>query len=162
MMEVFAAFTAHTDHEVGRLIDAIENLGQLDNTLVIYMAGDNGSSAEGGLHGLLNEMTFFNGLPESLEAKVASLDTLGGEKHYNHFPAAWAWAMDTPFQWTKQIASHFGGTRNGLAISWPKRIKARGEIRHQFHHVIDIAPTILEAVGVQVPAQFNGVAQKPI
>ncbi|HNP62196.1 MAG TPA: arylsulfatase, partial [Nitrospirales bacterium] len=162
MMEVFAAFTAHTDHEVGRLIDAIENLGQLDNTLVIYMAGDNGSSAEGGLHGLLNEMTFFNGLPESLEAKVASLDTLGGEKHYNHFPAAWAWAMDTPFQWTKQIASHFGGTRNGLAISWPQRIKARGEIRNQFHHVIDIAPTILEAVGVQAPAQFNGVAQKPI
>ncbi len=94
--------------------------------------------------------------------KLDALDTLGGPEHYNHFPAAWAWAMDTPFQWTKQIASHFGGTRNGLAISWPKRIKARGEIRTQFHHVIDIAPTILEVVGVEMPAEFNGVAQKPI
>ncbi len=162
MMEVFAAFTAHADHEVGRLMATIEDLGQLDNTLVIYMAGDNGSSAEGGLNGLLNEMTFFNGIPESLNVKLEALNTLGSEDHYNHFPAAWAWAMDTPFQWTKQIASHFGGTRNGLAISWPQRIKARGEVRTQFHHVIDIAPTILEAVGVQAPAQFNGVAQKPI
>jgi arylsulfatase len=126
------------------------------------MAGDNGSSAEGGLNGLLNEMTFFNAIPESLDAKLAAIDTLGSDRHYNHFPAAWAHAMDTPFQWTKQIASHFGGTRNGLAVSWPKRIKARGEIRHQFHHVIDIAPTILEAVGVEAPVQFNGVAQKPI
>lgn len=162
MMEVFAAFTAHTDHEVGRVIDAIDQLGERDNTLVIYIAGDNGSSAEGGLNGLLNEMTFFNGISEPLDTKLAALDTLGGAEHYNHFPAAWAWAMDTPFQWTKQIASHFGGTRNGMAISWPKRIKARGEIRDQFHHVIDIAPTILEAVGVEAPAEFNGVAQKPI
>ncbi len=162
MMEVFAAFTAHTDHEVGRLVDAIEEMGELDNTLVIYMAGDNGSSAEGGLNGLLNEMTFFNAIPEPLDMKLAALKTLGSEKHYNHFPAAWAHAMDTPFQWTKQIASHFGGTRNGLAISWPKGIKARGELRDQFHHVIDIAPTILEIVGVESPAQFNGVAQKPI
>jgi arylsulfatase len=162
MMEIFAAFTAHTDHEVGRVLDAIENLGELDNTLIIYMAGDNGSSAEGGLNGLLNEMTFFNALPEPLDLKLKALDTLGGEMHYNHFPAAWAWAMDTPFQWTKQIASHFGGTRNGLAISWPKGIQARGQIRHQFHHVIDIAPTVLELVGVPFPAQFNGVAQKPI
>ena len=162
MMEVFAAFTAHTDHEVGRLIDAIDEMGELDNTLVIYMAGDNGSSAEGGLEGLLNEMTFFNGISEPLDKKLAAVDSLGSDRHYNHFPAAWAHAMDTPFQWTKQIASHFGGTRNGLAISWPKRIKARGETRHQFHHVIDIAPTILEAVGVDFPAQFNGVAQKPI
>ncbi|WP_152049309.1 arylsulfatase [Tautonia marina] len=162
MMEVFAAFTAHADHEVGRIVDAIEQAGELDNTLILYMAGDNGSSAEGGLNGLLNEMTFFNGIPEPLELKLAALDTLGGDLHYNHFPAAWAWAMDTPFQWTKQIASHFGGTRNGLAISWPKGIKARGEIRDQFHHVIDIAPTILEVVGVEFPSQFNGVAQKPI
>ncbi|TWU30281.1 arylsulfatase [Bythopirellula polymerisocia] len=162
MMEVFAAFTAHTDHEAGRIIDAIEEMGELDNTLIFYIAGDNGSSAEGGLNGLLNEMTFFNAIPEPLEMKLASLKTLGSDKHYNHFPAAWAWAMDTPFQWTKQIASHFGGTRNGMAISWPKRIKAHGEIRDQFHHVIDIAPTILEAVGVEMPAQFNGVAQKPI
>ncbi len=137
-------------------------MGELDNTLVIYMAGDNGSSAEGGLNGLLNEMTFFNAIPEPLDRKLAALDTLGSDQHYNHFPAGWAWAMDTPFQWTKQIASHFGGTRNGVAISWPKRIKARGEVRDQFHHVIDIAPTILEVVGVEAPAQFNGVAQKPI
>jgi len=162
MMEVFAGFTAHTDHEAGRILDAIDELGDLNNTLVIYMAGDNGSSAEGGLNGLLNEMTFFNGIEEPLASKLAALDTLGSDKHYNHFPAAWAHAMDTPFQWTKQIASHFGGTRNGLAISWPKRIKAKGEVRHQFHHVIDIAPTILEAVGVKMPDQFNGVAQKPI
>ncbi|QDT00685.1 arylsulfatase [Adhaeretor mobilis] len=162
MMEVFAAFTAHTDHEVGRLVDTIEEMGELDNTLVIYMAGDNGSSAEGGINGLLNEMTFFNALPESLDTKLAAFDTLGSDKHYNHFPAGWAWAMDTPFQWTKQIASHFGGTRNGMAMSWPKRIKAKGELRDQFHHVIDIAPTILEAVGVEAPAQLNGVAQKPI
>ncbi len=162
MMEVFAGFTAHTDHEVGRVVDAIQELGELDNTLILYIAGDNGSSAEGGLNGLLNEMTFFNAIPEPLEMKLASLDTLGSDKHYNHFPAAWAWAMDTPFQWTKQIASHFGGTRNGMAISWPKGIKARGEIRDQFHHVIDIAPTILGIIGVESPAQFNGIAQKPI
>jgi arylsulfatase A-like enzyme len=162
MMEVFAAFTAHTDYEVGRLLDSIEEMGELDNTLVLYMAGDNGSSAEGGINGLLNEMTFFNGIPEPLDAKLAAIDSLGSDKHYNHFPAAWAWAMDTPFQWTKQIASHFGGTRNGLAVSWPKGIKARGEIRDQFHHVIDIAPTILDVVGVEAPASFNGVAQKPI
>jgi arylsulfatase len=112
MMEVFAAFTAHTDYEVGRLVDSIEEMGELDNTLVLYMAGDNGSSAEGGLNGLLNEMTFFNAIPEPLDSKLAAIDTLGSDKHYNHFPAAWAHAMDTPFQWTKQIASHFGGTRN--------------------------------------------------
>ena len=162
MMEVFAGFTAHTDHEVGRVVDAVDELGELENTLVIYMAGDNGSSAEGGLSGLLNEMTFFNAIPEPLDKKIAAIDTLGSDKHYNHFPAAWAHAMDTPFQWTKQIASHFGGTRNGLAISWPKRIKARGEVRQQFHHVIDIAPTILEAVGVEFPQTFDGIAQKPI
>ncbi len=162
MMEVFAGFTAHTDHEVGRLIDTIEEMGELDNTLIIYMAGDNGSSAEGGLSGLLNEMTFFNAIPEPLDKKLAAIDTLGSDKNYNHFPASWAWAMDTPFQWTKQIASHFGGTRNGLAISWPNRIKARGETRDQFHHVIDLAPTILELVGVEAPATFNGVAQKPV
>ncbi len=162
MMEVFAAFTAHTDHEIGRVVDSIDEMGELENTLVFYMAGDNGSSAEGGLNGLLNEMTFFNAIPEPLDAKLAAIDTLGSDKHYNHFPAAWAHAMDTPFQWTKQIASHFGGTRNGLAISWPKGIQARGEVRDQFHHVIDIAPTILDVIGITAPAQFDGVAQKPI
>lgn len=162
MMEVFAGFTAHTDHEVGRVIDAIDDMGELDNTIVIYMAGDNGSSAEGGLEGLLNEMTFFNGVEEPLQEKLAAINTLGSDQHYNHFPAAWAHAMDTPFQWTKQIASHFGGTRNGMAISWPKGIKARGEIRDQFHHVIDIAPTLLEIVGVEAPVELDGIAQKPI
>ncbi len=162
MMEVFAGFTAHTDHEVGRIVEAIEAAGELDNTLILYMVGDNGSSAEGGPNGLLNEMTFFNAIPEPLDAKLAAIDTLGSDANYNHFPAAWAWAMDTPFQWTKQAASHFGGTRNGLAISWPARIKARGEIRNQFHHVIDIAPTILELIGVESPTILNGVPQKPI
>ena len=162
MMEVFAGFTAHTDHEVGRLIDTIDEMGELDNTLVLYMAGDNGSSAEGGLNGLLNEMTFFNAIPEPLEIKLASLKTLGSDKHYNHFPAAWAHAMDTPFQWTKQIASHFGGTRNGLAISWPKGIKARGEIRDQFHHVIDIAPQSLTSSASKHRHNLTASHEKPI
>ncbi|HSG72469.1 MAG TPA: arylsulfatase [Planctomycetaceae bacterium] len=162
MMEVFAAFTAHTDHEVGRLLDTIEEMGETDNTIVIYLAGDNGSSAEGGLNGLLNEMTFFNGIPEPLDKKLDAIDELGSDKHYNHFPAGWAHAVDTPFQWTKQIASHFGGTRNGLAISWPKKIKAKGEIRDQFHHVIDIAPTLLEVIGIEPPTELNGILQKPI
>ncbi|MGF1460833.1 MAG: arylsulfatase [Leptolyngbyaceae cyanobacterium] len=162
MAEVFAGFTAHVDHEVGRVVDAIDSLGELDNTLVIYMAGDNGSSAEGGFNGLLNEMTFFNGLPEKLEDKVAAIADLGGPMYYNHFPAAWAWAMDSPFQWTKQIASHFGGTQNGLAMSWPDRIKDNGSKRFQFSHVIDIAPTILEAIGIEQPVEVNGITQKPI
>ncbi|MDY7022319.1 MAG: arylsulfatase [Cyanobacteriota bacterium] len=162
MAEVFAGFTAQTDHEVGRVIQAIDDLGELDNTLVFYIAGDNGSSAEGGFEGLLNEMTFFNALPESTEEKLAAIDELGGPMYYNHFPAAWAWAMDSPFRWTKQIASHFGGTRNGMAISWPTQIKDKGGIRYQFSHVIDIAPTILEAVGIEAPVEINGIAQKPI
>ncbi|WP_231510580.1 arylsulfatase [Fischerella sp. PCC 9605] len=162
MMEIFAGFTAHVDNEVGRVVDAIADLGKLDNTLVFYIAGDNGSSAEGGLEGLLNEMTFFNAIPESTEQKLAAIDTLGGPLHYNHFPAGWAWAMDTPFQWTKQVASHFGGTRNGMVISWPDRIKDKGGIRYQFGHVIDIAPTILEATGISAPIEINGIAQKPI
>ncbi len=162
MMEVFAAFTAHTDHEVGRLLDTIDELGESENTIVIYLAGDNGASAEGGLNGLLNEMTFFNAIPEPLDKKLAAIDELGGDKHYNHFPAGWAHAVDTPFQWTKQIASHFGGTRNGLAISWPKKIKATGEVRDQFHHVIDIAPTLLEVIGIEPPHELDGVPQKPI
>ncbi|MBD2427445.1 arylsulfatase [Phormidium sp. FACHB-1136] len=162
MMEVFAGFTAHVDHEVGRVVDAIDQIGELDNTLVIYIAGDNGASAEGGFNGLLNEMTFFNGLPEKLEDKVAAIDDLGGPLYYNHFPSAWAWAMDTPFQWTKQIASHFGGTRNGMAMAWPAGIKDKGGKRFQFSHVIDIAPTILEAAGIPQPVQINGIDQKPI
>ncbi len=162
MMEVYAAALSHADNQIGRIVDAIEALGELDNTLVIYIQGDNGASAEGGPNGLLNEMTFFNAIPENFEQVLARMDELGGPNTFNHYPIGWAHAMDTPFQWTKQIASHFGGTRNGLVISWPARIKDTGGIRTQFHHVIDIAPTILEAAGVQAPAELNGVPQKPI
>ncbi|MBL8899050.1 MAG: arylsulfatase [Planctomycetes bacterium] len=162
MMEVYAAALAHCDHQIGRILSAIEDLGQLENTLVIYIMGDNGASAEGGLNGMANEVSYFNGVPESFEMLTARMEQLGGPLTYNHYPIGWAHAMCTPFQWAKQIASHFGGTRNGMAISWPARIKARGEIRTQFHHVIDIAPTILEAAGVAAPSVLNGVPQRPI
>jgi arylsulfatase A-like enzyme len=162
MMEVYAAALAHADYQMGRILDAIEEMGELDNTLVIYIQGDNGASAEGGPQGLLNELTYFNGVPESFSEVLKRMNELGGPNTYNHYPIGWAHAMDTPFQWTKQVASHFGGTRNGLVISWPARIKDKGGIRTQFHHVIDIAPTILEACGVQAPAVLNGVPQKPI
>jgi arylsulfatase A-like enzyme len=162
MMEVFAAFTAETDAEMGRLLEVVRSLPDADNTLVFYIVGDNGASAEGGLVGLLNENSFFNNIPESLEDNLKHMDELGGPKHFNHFPAGWAWAMNTPFQWTKQIASHLGGVRNPLAISWPKRITDRGGVRPQFHHVIDVAPTIYEATGIQLPDVLNGTAQKPI
>jgi len=162
MMEVFAAFTAQTDYEMGRLLDVIRAQPDADNTLIFYIVGDNGSSAEGGLVGLLNENSFFNNIPEALEANLARIGEIGGPKHFNHFPAGWAWAMNTPFQWTKQIASHLGGVRNPLVVSWPKRIRDRGGVRPQFGHVIDVAPTIYEAVGIQAPTELNGVAQKPI
>lgn len=162
MMEVYAAALSHADHQIGRILDAIQDIGDLDNTLVIYIMGDNGASAEGTPHGLLNEAAIMNGVPEDFGQLLARIDELGSPMTFNHFPVGWAHAMDTPFQWTKQIASHFGGTRNGMAISWPARIKDQGGIRTQFHHVIDIAPTILEATGVEFPAQLNGVAQKPI
>jgi arylsulfatase len=162
MMEVFAGFTAETDYEMGRLLDVVRQLPDADNTLIFYEVGDNGSSAEGGLVGLLNENSFFNGVPETLADNLAHIDELGGPKHFNHFPAGWAWAMDTPFQWTKQIASHLGGVRNPLAVSWPARIKDDGGVRPQFHHVIDVAPTIYEAVGIEFPSVLNGVPQKPL
>ncbi len=162
MMEVYAAALVYADHQMGRILDAIEDLGQLDNTLVIYIQGDNGASAEGGFNGLLNEMTFFNGIPEDFNEVLRRMDELGSATTFNHYPIGWAHAMNTPLQWTKQVASHFGGTRNGLVISWPARIKDKGGIRTQFHHVIDIAPTILEAVGVQAPSVLNGVPQKPV
>jgi arylsulfatase len=161
MMEVFAAFTAHTDHEMGRLLEAIRAQPDAENTLIFYIAGDNGASAEGGLVGLLNENSFFNNVPETLSVNLGRIDEIGGPKHFNHFPAGWAWAMNTPFQWTKQIASHLGGVRNPLVVSWPKRIRERG-VRSQFHHVIDIAPTIYEATGIEPPTGLNGVAQRPI
>jgi arylsulfatase len=162
MMEVYAAALAHCDHQMGRIIDAIEQMGELDNTLIIYIQGDNGASAEGSRQGLLNEMTFFNNLKEPFSEVLRRMDELGGPMTFNHYPIGWAHAMDTPFQWTKQIASHFGGTRNGIAISWPKRITARGEIRPQFTHVIDIMPTVLEAVGLPAPFSVYGIQQDPV
>jgi arylsulfatase len=163
MMEVYAGALAHCDYQIGRVIQAIEQMGELDNTLIIFIQGDNGASAEGTPQGLSNELGIIaNGVPESPDYLLSMLDELGGPMTYNHYPVGWAHALDTPFQWTKQIASHFGGTRNGLVISWPRRIKDKGGIRPQFHHVIDIVPTILEATGVQFPKMLNGVEQKPI
>jgi len=162
MMEVYAAALSYCDYQMGRILDAIAEQGELDNTLVIYIQGDNGASAEGGPNGLLNEMTVFNAIPEDFKEVLRRMDELGGPNTFNHYPIGWAHAMDTPFQWTKQIASHWGGTRNGLVISWPARIKDRGGIRTQFHHVIDIYPTILEAVAVPAPSSINGVVQKPV
>lgn len=162
MMEVYCAALAHCDYQVGRIIDSIEEMGELDNTLVIYIMGDNGASAEGSPQGLFNEMTFFNAIPEPFDQLLAKMDDLGGPMTFNHYPIGWAHAMDTPFQWTKQVASHFGGTRNALAISWPARIKAHGEVRSQFHHVIDIMPTILEAAGIPQPMSVYGIQQAPV
>jgi arylsulfatase len=161
MMEVYAAYLAFTDHNIGRVLDALEETGQMDNTLVIYIQGDNGPSGEGSLQGSTCEVGIHRGL-EDLPFLLSMIDELGGPKTYNHYPVGWAQAMATPFGWMKQIASHFGGTRNGLVISWPKRIRDVGGLRTQFHHVIDIAPTILEAVGVQAPLAINGVKQRPI
>ena len=161
-MEVYAGYLEQTDDNVGRVLKTIEDLGQHDITLVIYIAGDNGASAEGSLQGLLNEMTSFNGEKEDIKRVLKRANEIGTWKTYNHYPVGWAHARCTPFQWTKQIASHFGGTRNGMVMSWPKGIKAKGELRTQFHHVIDLAPTLLDVVGLPQPASANGVAQKPI
>ncbi|HEY2799364.1 MAG TPA: arylsulfatase [Chthoniobacterales bacterium] len=162
MMEIFAGFGAQTDYEMGRVLDAVAALPDAGNTLIIYILGDNGASAEGGLDGATNELAAFNGVFEPIESELKVIDELGGPKYYNHFPAGWAWAMDTPFQWTKQIASHFGGTRNPMVISWPARIKQNGGVRTQFHHITDIMPTILEVAGIHAPDTLNGMAQKPI
>jgi arylsulfatase len=162
MMEVFAGYGTSVDFEMGRVIDAVKQLPGADNTLFIYIAGDNGSSAEGGLEGTLNENLFFNGFPDKWEDELKVIDELGGPKHYNHFPAAWAHAMDTPFQWTKQVASHFGGTRNPMIVSWPAKIKDKGGLRNQFLHVIDVVPTIYELTGITAPTTLNGVQQAPI
>ena len=162
MMEVYAAALSHADTEMGRILDTIEAEGELDNTLVIYIQGDNGASSEGGMQGLLNETTILNAIPEDMKEVIRRMDELGSPTTYNHYPVGWAHAMDTPFQWTKQIASHFGGTRNGMVMSWPARIKDKGGLRTQFSSVIDIAPTILEATGMTAPTSINGVAQKPI
>ena len=160
--EVFAAFLDMTDHEVGRLIDAIDQVGALDNTLVFYIVGDNGSSAEGGMNGLFNEYTYFNGVHEQVPDLLKVLDKWGSPETYPHMSAGWAVAFDAPFTWTKQVASSFGGTRNGMVVSWPKGIKARGELRSQFHHVIDVAPTILAAAQLPEPKVVNGTPQIPM
>jgi arylsulfatase len=162
LMEAFAGYTAQTDHEVGRVIQAIEDMGQLDNTLIFWEIGDNGASMEGTLNGVFNEMSSLNGLPEDTAFAVKHIDEIGGPSAYNHYPVGWAWAMNTPFQWGKQIASHLGGVRNPLVVSWPKRIKDLGGTRTQFHHCIDIVPTILDAAGIPEPTSVNGVTQKPI
>jgi arylsulfatase A-like enzyme len=162
MMETFAGYAAHVDHHMGRVVDAVKSLPNADNTIFIYVVGDNGASAEGGLEGSLNENLFFNGFPEKWEENLAHIDELGGPKWFNHFPSAWAHAMNTPFQWTKQVASHFGGTRNPMVVSWPAKIKDKGGIRTQFLHVIDLVPTLYEAIGITPPTTLNGIEQKPI
>lgn len=163
-MEVYAGFLEHTDHHLGRLVQALEDLGVLDDTLVIAMIGDNGASAEGTLNGVFNKMTTLNGLAgiETPEFLASRIDDFGSPKAYNHYAVGWAHAMDTPYQWTKQVASHWGGTRNGTLVRWPKGIAAKGETRHQFHHVIDVAPTILEVAGLPHPAMVDGIQQAPI
>jgi arylsulfatase len=163
-MEVYAGFLEYADHHVGRLLDSLKGLDLLDDTLVYYIIGDNGASAEGTLNGTYNEMINFNGAAalETPEFLMARLDKLGGPDSYNHYAVGWAHAMNTPYQWTKQVASHFGGTRNGTIVHWPKGIKGKGEVRSQFHHVIDVAPTVLEAAGLPAPQFVNGVQQHAI
>jgi arylsulfatase len=162
-VDVFAAYVAYSDHEIGRVIQEVEDQGKLDNTLIIYIEGDNGNSAEGTLVGTPNEVAMFNGVVVPVEDQLKYFyDVWGSDKTYNHMAVPWSWAFDTPFSWTKQIASHFGGTRQGMAISWPARIKDKGGIRLQFHHVIDIVPTILEAAGIRAPTVVDGIPQKPI
>ncbi len=160
--DVFGAYLAYTDNEIGRVIQAVEDLGQLDNTLIIYIAGDNGASAEGMLNGTPNEFTTFNGIEVPVKAQLLWYPFWGSDRTFPHFAAAWAWSMCTPFKWVKQVASHFGGTAQGVAISWPGHIDDVGGIRRQFHHVIDIVPTILEATGIPAPDTIDGIGQLPI
>jgi arylsulfatase len=160
--EVFAAFAEYTDYEIGRMLKAFEAVGQADNTLVFYIAGDNGTSGEGGQNGMFSEMTYFNGVQEKVEDMLKKIDQWGGPETYPHMAAGWAVALDAPFGWMKQVASDFGGTRNGMVVSWPKGIKAKNEIRRQFGHVIDVAPTVLQAAGLPQPTMVNGLKQIPI
>jgi arylsulfatase A-like enzyme len=162
-VDVYAAYLAYTDHEIGRVIQAVEDMGKLDNTLIIYISGDNGGSAEGQPIGTPNEVAMFNGVQVPVEDQLKLFyDVWGSDRTYNHMAVGWTWAFDTPFSWTKQIASHFGGIRQGMAISWPGHIKDVGGIRNQFHHVIDVVPTILEVSGIHAPEAVNGIHQKPI
>ncbi len=161
-VDVYAAFLAYTDYEIGRVIQAVQDAGKLDNTLIIYISGDNGASPEGTLNGTYSEYADLNGVHPSVEMNMKFYDAWGTNETYCHYAVGWAWTFDTPYQWTKEVASFFGGTRNGMAMAWPARIKDKGGIRNQFHHVIDIVPTILEAAGLPEPAMVNGIAQKPI
>ena len=161
-MEVFAGFAEYMDTEIGRLVKAISDMGQLDNTLIFYVVGDNGASAEGGMSGMFNEMTYFNGITETVQDIMKHYGELGGPNTYSHYAAGWAVAGNTPFTWTKQVASSYGGTRNGMVVYWPKTIRAKGEVRSQWHHLIDIAPTILQAAGLPEPKVVDGVPQSPI
>jgi arylsulfatase len=162
-VEVYAAYLAYTDREIGRVIQAVEDMGKLDNTLIIYVSGDNGSSAEGTLVGTPNEVAMFNGVDVPVADQLKYFyDIWGTDQTYNHMAIGWTWAFDTPFSWTKQIASHFGGTRQGMCVSWPGHIKDSGGIRNQFHHVIDVVPTILEACGIPAPDEVDGIKQAPI
>jgi arylsulfatase A-like enzyme len=163
-MEVYAGFLEHTDHHVGRLIDTLKDLQILDDSLIYVIIGDNGASAEGTLNGTFNEMLMLNGVTgiETPEFLTARIDKFGSPEAYNHYAVGWAHAMDTPYQWTKQVASHWGGTRNGTIVHWPKGIKAKGEIRSQFCHVIDVAPTVLEAAGIPAPTVVNSIQQAPL
>jgi arylsulfatase A-like enzyme len=161
--EVFAAYAAYTDYQIGRVIQSVKDLGKLDNTLIIYISGDNGTSAEGTTEGTFNQMTAYNGILDlPIKEQLAHMDAWGSDKTYPHMSVAWSWAFDCPFKWTKQVASHFGGTRQGMVISWPGHITDTGGIRTQFHHIIDIVPTILEAAGIPAPLEVNGIAQHPI
>jgi len=163
-MEVYAGFLEHTDHHVGRLIDALKDLEVLDDTIVYYIIGDNGASAEGTVNGAFNEMANFNGMAalETPEFMLSKIDDFGGEGSYGHYSVGWAWAMNAPLQWTKQVASHWGGTRNGTIVHWPNGIEEPGGVRSQFTHVVDLAPTILEAAGLPQPTMVNGVLQAPM
>jgi arylsulfatase len=161
-MEVYSAFGEYCDNEIGRLFDAIRETGQFENTLIFYIIGDNGTSAEGGMSGMFSEMTYFNGVQETVQEMLKHYDDWGGPNTYPHMAAGWAVAGDTPFMWTKQVAANYGGTRNGMIVSWPKRIKAATEVRSQWHHVIDVAPTVLEAANLPEPKSVNGTVQTPI
>ena len=160
--DVYAAYLAYADHEIGRVVQTVQDLGKLDNTIIIFISGDNGASAEGSLMGTWNEMLPFNGINPTAAENMPFYDAWGNDQTYPHYAVGWAWTFDTPFKWNKQIASFFGGTKNGMVISWPERIKDKGGIRWQFHHVIDIVPTLLEITGIPAPVQVDGVAQKPI
>ena len=161
-METYAGFAEHADHQVGRLVDALDDLGLLDDTLVLYLLGDNGASGEGGLEGTLREHLVGHGFADDVASMDAVLDTIGDATTYPIYPVGWALAMNTPYQWTKQVASHFGGVRDGLVVHWPRGIAARGELRHQFHHVIDVLPTILDVAGLPVPETVRGVVQQQV